>query len=214
MRGKGKRARWKIWLAISLVVVAGVLSVLALQKSSGAFSKPPTQIYAVGDSITEGDSANFLEGEYGARSWVNYVDPQIVVTGGWARGGATTDDMAENVVPAPEANTLVLLAGSNDLATDVPFETTRANLERIVATVGVDEVVLSAIPPRDMDPQGVVQFNQQLKGVAQANDWRFVDPLDGVREGDRYARGMTEDGIHPTPAGAERLGQNLSKALL
>lgn len=208
-----KRAVWKVAVVALLAVIAIALSVLALVRNSGGDSPAP-QIYAVGDSITEADSPNFVGGQYGAGSWVSHLDPRIRVVGGWARGGATTDDMVRNVTAAPNANTLVMLAGSNDLANRVPFDTTRANLERIAETVGTDRVVLSAIPPRDADPAGAVRFNEQLKALAQERGWEFIDPTAGIRDNNRYAPGMSNDGIHPTPRAAEILGRDLGAEIL
>lgn len=217
---KRGRAPWTLIAVGVLAVLAITLSALAIVRASGGFDGPPPlqeaqrSLYAVGDSITEADSPDFEAGQFGAGSWVAHLDERIAVVGGWARGGATTYDMAQNVSPAPTAGTLVILAGSNDLATSIPFETTRANLDRIVATVGANRVILSAIPPRDEDPLGVVRFNQQLQALAQERGWRFVDPMRGIRAGDSYAAGMTSDGIHPTQQAAELLGRNLSAQIL
>lgn len=207
----------KTAVLVTLIVLALTLSMVACQRTPAerpAADRPAPAIYAVGDSITEANSPDFVGGQYGSGSWVSHLAPGITVVGGWARGGATTADMAANVVEAPEATVLVLLAGSNDIAATVPFEETTANLETIADKVGADTVLVSAVPPRDIDPASVTRFNEQLEGLAADKGWEFTDPMTGIREGDRYAPEMTSDGIHPTEAAATLLGENLSEALL
>lgn len=207
----------KTAVLVTLIVLAVTLSMVACQRTPGdrpAPERPAPAIYAVGDSITESNSPDFVAGQYGSGSWVSHLASEISVVGGWARGGATTADMAANVVEAPEATVLVLLAGSNDIAANVPFEETAANLETIAEKVGADTVLVSSVPPRDMDPASVTRFNEQLADLAASEGWEFTDPMTGIRDGDRYASGMTSDGIHPTEAAATLLGQNLSEALL
>ncbi|MGX9900063.1 SGNH/GDSL hydrolase family protein [Arthrobacter sp. SA17] len=57
------------------------------------------------------------------------------------------------------------------------------------------------------------RFNQQLKQFALSRGWVFVDPMAGVRDGDRFASGMTTDGVHPTEAAAQVIGEALGKAI-
>lgn len=195
----------------ALILLAVSLTVFALQRGKG---RTEPVIYAVGDSITEANSPNFVAGQYGSGSWVSHLAPEVKVVGGWARGGATTADMAAHVTQAPEAQVLVVLAGSNDIAANMPFEQTKANLESIVGKVGAQTVLVSAVPPRDHDPASVTRFNEQLSQLADSEGWKFTDPMTGIRDGDHYVPGMTKDGIHPTEPAANILGANLSGAIL
>lgn len=209
---------WTI-VPVRRTAVLVALIVLAVTLLMGACQRTPTErpapaVYAVGDSITEANSPDFVAGKYGSGSWVSHLAPEIRVVGGWARGGASTADMAAHVVAAPEATVLVVLAGSNDIAANVPFEQTKANLESIVAKVGAKTVLVSAVPPRDMDPASVTRFNDQLKELAASEGWKFTDPMTGIRDGDRYGPQMTSDGIHPTESAATLLGANLSESIL
>lgn len=203
----------KTAVSVTLVVLAIIWSMAGCQRTT-AEQPPAPSIYAVGDSITEANSPDFPAGRYGSGSWVSHLAPEITVVGGWARGGASTADMVANVQEAPEGSVLVLLAGSNDIAASLPFEETAANLEAIVDKVAVEDVLVSAVPPRDMDPASVTRFNEELEDLAESQGWEFTDPTSGIRNGDRYAPGMTSDGIHPTEAAAAVLGENLSEALL
>ncbi|MDO5683206.1 MAG: SGNH/GDSL hydrolase family protein [Propionibacteriaceae bacterium] len=169
-------------------------------------------IYVVGDSLTEGNSPDFANKQFGEWSWVSHLDPRVTVVGGWAKGGATTQDMAQAVV-ASDAEMLVMLAGTNDTAS-VDFEQTSSNLQTIVDKVGASLVVVSTLPPRDDQPQRNVDFNAKLAELTKAKGWMLVDPMGGVRNGDRFRPEMTSDGIHLTPAGAAELGRGFSEAIL
>ncbi|HEX6955159.1 MAG TPA: SGNH/GDSL hydrolase family protein [Agromyces sp.] len=168
----------------------------------------------VGDSISYADSADFAAGDTGPESWVTYArEAGFAFAGGWAEWGATTALMAESATPV-DAETLVLLAGTNDFALGVPFSETSANLDRIVQGVGIEEVVVASVPPMAAYPEGAAELNQSLEELAGARGWRFVDASAGLRGGDgKYREGMTSDGIHPSEQGARVLGEAIAEAL-
>ena len=178
---------------------------------SSATSKSVT-FAAVGDSITEANSSDFLAGKIGSRSWVSHVGPEATFAGGWALSGARSSAMAENARDV-EADVLVILAGTNDVFNDVPFEQSAGNLVRVAEKVGTEKVLISAIPPIDFEPELATRFNQELKQFAMSRGWVFVDPMTGIREDDRFAGGMTTDGVHPTEAAAQAIGTALGNAI-
>lgn len=178
---------------------------------SSATSKPVT-FAAVGDSITEANSTDFSAGKIGSRSWVSHVGPGTAFAGGWALSGARSSAMAE-YARGVEADVLVILAGTNDVFNDVPFEQSAGNLVRVAETVGAAKVIVSAIPPIDFEPESATRFNQHLKQFAVSRGWVFADPMTGICEGDRFASGMTTDGVHPTEAAAQVIGAALGKAI-
>lgn len=175
----------------------------------------PLQIAVVGDSITVGSqSPTFAPGQVSEDSWVSYaVGDPIQLAGGWARWGATTGEMAAAVAPV-DADVLVILAGTNDLAAGTPTEQVAANLEQIVAQVGVERVLLCAVPPLDARPELVPPFNEFLRGLADDHGWSWVDPSAGIRTEGHFAPGMSVDGVHPTQAGATQIGTQVREALL
>ena len=168
---------------------------------------------AVGDSITVGDSPDFNSGKFGPLSWPSLAPPGTKFAGGWAVSGATTAAMASAVKPAP-ADVLVVIAGTNDLINGVPFVESAANLQTIVTTVGAKRVVVSSVPPLDVDPAASTDYNAQLQALAAREGWAFVDAMAGVRDGEVYAEGMTADGIHPTAAGVKMISTALAAELL
>lgn len=169
---------------------------------------------AVGDSITEANSPDIVERRVGDASWVSYAESKSTrYAGGWADGGAQTSSMRENFEPIDGSDVLVVLAGANDVANDVPFDETAANIEAIVDESAAPRVIVSSIPPQDEDPGRVVAFNEELEAFAQDNGWEWVDAAAGLRDGDEYADGLSNDGIHPTADGARILGDAIQEAI-
>lgn len=178
-----------------------------------AAPSPPVSFAAVGDSITKANSVDLTGFRVGDRSWVRYAAGSgLRFAGGWANGGAETATMVRNVLPV-HADVLVIVAGTNDTAHGVPFSTTARNLLTIARKVGIERVVVSAIPPRNATPTVSVEFNRNLELFVTAQGWTFVDAMAGVREGDQYADGMTRDGTHPTRRGAAVIGAAIAKAI-
>lgn len=215
-RGFERPPWWGIVALVVGTVAFAVLLPLALnQPEPPSFAAPaaaatteaePIRVAVVGDSISEANSDDFDAGDVGDGSWVRYAAGDgLAFAGGHAVGGETTGQLLDGVTAVP-SDVLVMLAGTNDSGQRIPFDTTAANLQQIAATVGAPRVVLSAIPPRDEAPEVAVEFNARLQEFAASQGWEFIDPMSGVRDGDRYATGMTEDGIHPTSAAAQIIG--------
>jgi lysophospholipase L1-like esterase len=174
----------------------------------------PLALAVVGDSISEADSADFAAGILGRASWVSHaVGDGIRFAGGWAVSGALTSQMARGARPV-DADVLVVLAGTNDVYRGLPFAACAANLRSIVEAVGARRVVVSSIPPIDVEPTLVTTYNQQLQELAAASGWEFVDAMAGIRRGDRFADGMSLDGVHPTVAAAEAIGAAVREYVL
>lgn len=162
---------------------------------------------AVGDSITAGkEPGTDSLATPGATSWLNGdTATHLQRVGGWAEPGTVTADMRANVRPT-DADLLVLLGGTNDLARGVPWDVTAANLRAISATVGARGTLLVAIPPSDADPGGRNAFNVRLAALAAELGWRYLDPWTSVDDGGAWVPGMTVEGIHPTPETATEIG--------
>jgi lysophospholipase L1-like esterase len=209
-------------MAVTLVILA-MQHIEASKPAAGAEPGPiPTFTSAadaavtfavVGDSVTAANSPDINAGRAGTGSWAYYADRNGArLVGGWALGGATTDAMNQNVKKY-NADVLVIVAGTNDTGTGVPFDTTAANLESIVKKSGVDNVIISSIPPRDADPTLPAEYNPQLQALADKNGWAYTDAAAALRDDDQYKDGYTADGIHPTPQGAQALGRALHVAI-
>ena len=217
------RGGWKIAIVSVLALIAFGVAAMALMRpvpvESRTFtptplpttSKPLT-FAAVGDSITEANSLDFARGNVGTGSWVSHVDSAgIRFVGGWADGGAPTPTILQNVKPVT-ADVLLVLAGTNDLGRR-PVAESEANIREIVTKAGTPRAVILAVPPFDKDPQLATDYNTAMKAYAASMGWEWVDPMGAVRNGDRWAAGMTTDGTHPTPEAARLIGESVSQAL-
>jgi lysophospholipase L1-like esterase len=162
----------------------------------------------VGDSISEADSYDFSAGVLGPGSWVSHATGDGVrFAGGWAVSGALTSQMARGARPVA-ADVLVVLAGTNDVASGLSFESCAVNLRSIVGTVGAPRVVVSSIPPIDFAPSFATTFNERLRELAGEAGWEFVDAMAGIRDGDgRFGPRMSFDGVHPTVEAARVIGR-------
>src|SRR4051794_36635513 len=124
--------------------------------SSSAAVTPagPLTVVAVGDSVTDADSADFPAGVFGPGSWVSTADRDGVdVIGGWAIKGATTAAMAAGAQPS-DADALVVMAGTNDVLQGIPWEQSAANIEAIVEAGGGDPGGLCPILAPPSNPAG------------------------------------------------------------
>ena len=183
-------------------------------EATSAVDPDQLTIAVVGDSITQASAPTFAPGQVSEDSWVRYaVGDPIELTGGWARWGATTAEMAAAASPV-DADILVIMAGTNDLAVGTEPEQVAADLQRIVDQVGADQVLLCAVPPIDARPEAVPPFNEFLSQTAAANGWAWTDPAAGIRSEGTFEPGMSVDGVHPTQAGATQIGIGVRQALL
>lgn len=168
----------------------------------------------VGDSLTAA-GADLDAGEFSELTWLrDVVAAGIRWAGGWARPGATTSDMLTHVQPVPEADVVVILAGTNDLALGIPFREIADNLRQIATTVDAPRVIVASIPPLARLPGAPPAFNAQLAELAHQECWEFVDASAGLRVGEEWADGMTFDGVHPTADGQRVLGAALVDAIV
>jgi hypothetical protein len=174
----------------------------------------PTTFAVVGDSITAGDAPIDGTQVIGPGSWVPAAEaPGLVFAGGWAVPGTTTEDMRAGVGPV-DADVLVVMGGSNDLLVPLDWATSERNLREIVATAGVAEVVLSAIPPRDEYAQAAVEYNARLRELAAREGWEYVDPWVPFAQEGTFRSGASLDGVHPTQRVADEVGVAIQAAVL
>lgn len=207
--------------AVGLALTAG-LALAACAPMPPRAEPPPLaepesgaiRMAAVGDSITDGDSLDLAGGVPGPLSWVSYaIAPGIEFVGGWAEWGATTERMAASVRQPLDADVLVIVAGTNDVGW-VPHDRLGRHLAQVADTASVDSVVLSSVPPNDYALGRTAALNEYLERLALREGWIWVDSAAGLRNGDRYAEGMSYDGVHPSEEGARVIGEAIGAAIL
>lgn len=213
----------------ALTAIALVLVVMAFTRTtphgSGANDRPSPGVSAtdappqlrtvfVGDSITAADTPGFDSGS-GAGSWVRYA--RADEKSPWAElanvgvGGETTTSMrdrfaADALSRNPEA--VVIMAGTNDVSQGVPVETTLDNIEAMVtaAREAGSEVWLISAPPSNENGEGVRALTDAERNLAAQLGVPFIDVFSDLAQPDgSWPEGYTEDGTHPTLAGAQAL---------
>jgi acyl-CoA thioesterase-1 len=171
-------------------------------------------VVVVGDSITAGTGPTDRADTPGPQSWLNGAwGAPLEFRGGWAVPGATTEQMQAGAAGLA-ADVLVLLGGTNDLATGVGWPASQEHLLGVVAAVAVGHVVLSAIPPSNSFPAPALDYNAQLAALALQQGWEFVDPWTAVNQAGSFAPGTSPDGVHPTPEVAAQAGGVIRASLL
>ncbi len=177
---------------------------------------PRPVIVAFGDSLTAGF------GVEPGFSYPDYLQKEVdqhglkwrVVNAGVS--GDTTTDGANRIgeALAPKPKIVIVEFGGNDGLRGLPLETTRANLDQIVAELqkaGVQLVIAGMTLPPNYGPEYIRPFEQIY--VALANKYkvpriRFL--LEGV--GGNPAL-MQRDGLHATAAGNAIVAKNVFKTL-
>ncbi|CAN5268117.1 hypothetical protein BH09ACT1_BH09ACT1_12120 [soil metagenome] len=204
-------------VALCAILVAITASTSQSSEASAA-TKPAADravsIATLGDSITISFDTDTRAEPAASQSWVPYaVGNRITWSAGYAHSGYTTGAIAGET-RRYKADVLVILAGTNDVIAGIPFAPSANNLKAMVARAKVKKVIVSAIPPLDIHPAAAAAYNVSLRKLAARQHWTYVDATSALRSGNVYATGLTEDGVHPTPAGAKLIGTALRRAIL
>ncbi|MGJ9372073.1 SGNH/GDSL hydrolase family protein [Nesterenkonia sp. CF4.4] len=195
-------------LAVAALLLVTVVIILA--RPEGAAERD--RMAVVGDSNTEMDSPDFAAGQIGDDSWVSTLLAEgFRFAGGWAVAGSTSVQQAEGLDEVENAEVLLVMTGTNDLAQRLDFEETASGLETIVAKAPAERVVLLAIPPREPETTtSSTEFNDMLQDLAEEQGWEFFDGLEFLRSPDGgFVPGTTNDGVHLTPDAQERFGETV-----
>jgi acyl-CoA thioesterase-1 len=171
----------------------------APQPASAPDSRPV--IVTFGDSLTQGVSGKsypaFLQDLLDQGGFSYRVDNQGV------SGDTSTDGLAriENVVAAKPA-LVVVEFGGNDGLRGVPVETTRANLDQMLArlkSAGISVVLAGITLPPTYGPDYVKPFTALYPDLAHKYKLRYL-PFLLIDVYDKPGM-MRPDGIHPTEEG-------------
>lgn len=183
--------------------------------SYSADTRPTVEVY--GDSIANGDSANFQGADAGPTSWTYYIGEHgLRFVGGFAQGGRTSAGVSSED-RGVRATLVVYGLGTNDFRTEVPFEEFATNARDFASRQDPQEqfVVVALGPMNDRSKDKIEEWNSQLTALAEAEGWTLVDPWQGIRDKDNtYVEGYNQDALHPNSAGAELYAENMSKQLL
>jgi acyl-CoA thioesterase-1 len=166
-------------------------------------------VVAFGDSLTQGVSGKsypaFLQDLLDKNGYAYRVDNQGV------SGDTTTDGAAriENVV-AEKPSLVVLEFGGNDGLRGIPIESTKENLDRMMARLreaGVPFVLAGITLPPNYGPEYVKPFTAIFPELAKKYRVPFL-PFLLIREYDKPNL-MQPDGIHPNEEGNKLVAQDV-----
>jgi acyl-CoA thioesterase I len=174
-------------------------------------------IVCFGDSLTEGHGA-----EYG-KSYPDYLQSELDARGYHYRvvnegiSGNTTKDGLERVdqILALKPAIVVVEFGGNDGLRGLRIEDTRANLDKIVATLkssGIKVALAGITLPPDYGPDYIQQFNQTYALIAKKYN---VPLLPFLLKGVFGVDGMMQrDNTHATAAGNKIVASNVVPLIL
>jgi len=184
----------------STVVVAAILG-SAVAANATKVPKPHlvfTTLAVAGDSTTELPD-----------SWTHDLPTRERSISGYAHGGFTSGRILEHLTKT-DSNVLVVMVGVNDVTAGYSNKHIIHNVWKIIAKVGAQHVIISAIVPNDLTNYGPKHINRRaagaslnvaLRATAVAHGWEFIDPDGAFRlPNNGYAPGTTVDGVHPTRA--------------
>ena len=169
----------------------------------------------MGDSNTTGFRGTLEAGVEARAAWVALLPPErFEWVGGWAQDGATTTVMAENAPLIENADVVVIMGGTNDLAYGLSFESSAAALDQIAGRAGPALVVVAGIAPFDIRPAAAVTFNDHLGQLASDRGWLFIDPWRTLRADDgTWVAPHRTDGVHTSPAGYSEAAAEIARQL-
>jgi lysophospholipase L1-like esterase len=167
----------------------------------------PHGVAAIGDSITSGNSVPSL-GMLGSRSWLAYAvcEGRLPYTYNAGLPNQTTEQIAARLPELldREPRVVVVLAGTNDINKPRPYSVAIdviGSMLTQITTAGAAPV-LGTLPPFDFAPEETVKFNSRLRDLAVTQGVSLIDFHAALAAGDRFAAGMSDDGVHPSIAGA------------
>jgi hypothetical protein len=206
-------------IGLAVAVIALVLPIVTVDptvpQAAEIAPEHDLRVAVVGDSLSAGRS-RFLGNGLDDESWMTYAEGDgIEFAGGWARAGATPDEMAEAVEPVADVDVLVILAGTNAVRTGKTFAQERTAYESIAATIHAREVIVADIPPYRWKPRAAQQYSAALRTFVERQGWRWADPWTFARSGSGWADGVSTDGTHPANAAEyRRLGEAFRTIIL
>ncbi len=196
------------------ILTAVAAALLVLSGCSAPAGERVITFAVAGDSLTAWDDQTFPEpdGDLDPITWTHWVIADgLELVGGYARGFASAQDIADNMV-AVDADVLVVMVGTNDTGV-TGTDDVLASIDEIVETAGARAVLISAIPPDDGFAAEALLFNLELVEFAADRGWAFVDPWAAMRVDGVWDEGLSEDGIHPTADAAKAAGAVLTQAI-
>jgi acyl-CoA thioesterase-1 len=174
-------------------------------------------IVALGDSITAG------HGVGPGHSYPDYVQRALEAKGYRYRvinegvSGDTTSNGLERLSQVIERKpeVVILELGGNDGLRGIPIESTRANLEEMIAALhnaGAVVVLAGMTLPPNYGVDYIRRFERMYEELASRHRLKLI-AFRLEKLGGTYNELMQRDGLHPTREGHRRLGEYVAREL-
>jgi lysophospholipase L1-like esterase len=200
----------------SVAVVSGAAAPSVPVAAATVAAAAPVRFAVVGDSLSSGTHGPVVSkpSELTDMEWETSANGDgLEYVGGWARPGATPDQMAAAVQPIANVDVLVILAGTNAVRTHRTLASEKTNYESIVRTMGAEHVLVVGLPPYTKQPEAALTYDHELRRFVEERGWDWADPWGFARSGTTWRAGVSTDGTHPLRAGYAQLGRNLHAAI-
>ncbi|GAB3623066.1 hypothetical protein GCM10027418_11480 [Mariniluteicoccus endophyticus] len=216
----------------AIALVTTLLGGAAAVPTIASAVTPATTIAAVGDSITLAD----LPKDSKNRAYLSKVNTEkcwgwlcnvsrtadFQVNDGLARGGGMSTHFLREAKRYDRSDYLLLMGGTNDVASQAVDPRTHSNDRVIERYQGVikasgkpaNRVIISAIAPFNDQATRRNAYNRELEAFAKRNGYHYVDPWKGLDANGRFAsKSLHWDGIHPSVEGHRMAGTNMVNEL-
>ena len=186
---------------------------LAVSLLSAPASADDITVIALGDSLTQGfglpEEAGFVPQ---LEAWLDARGHDVTVENHGVSGDTTAGGLARiGWALSGEADALIVALGGNDLLRGLPPDTSRANLDGILAEAQAQDLpvlLVGLVAPGNYGPDYKAAFDAMYPELAAQYGAQhvtsFLAPLSEAAEADPsgvVARYMQPDGIHPNADG-------------
>lgn len=213
--------------ACSAILVAGGIACSVSQQPPGNAANRPlkqpkaankkSKIIAFGDSLTAGfgltekESYPFLLQQKLNADGYDYEVINAGVSGDTTLGGL---ERADWVLEQDNAKILILELGANDLLRGIPVASMKRNLDQIIRKAkakNIKVLLCGMLAPPTMGAEYQREYTMAFPDLAAEHKIPFLPFL---LEGVALKKELNQaDGIHPNPAGAKIMTENIYKAL-
>ncbi|MHA6346139.1 arylesterase [Roseivivax sp. CAU 1761] len=186
---------------------------------AGGAAAEPQEVVALGDSLTQGYGLAQGDGLVPQlEAWLAGRGHEVTLVNAGVSGDTSAGGLARvEWSLSEETDALIVALGGNDLLRGIAPETTRANIDEILAKAGAREIPVLLVgigAPGNYGREYQTAFDSMWGELAEARDTLlYPDIFAELRaEGDAASasrRFMQPDGIHPNAEGVARIVADL-----
>ncbi|OWJ70657.1 arylesterase [Haematobacter missouriensis] len=199
-----------------------IVAALTMPLPAGAADR--LQIVALGDSLTQGYGLPQDEGFVPQlQAWLDAKGAEVTVVNAGVSGDTTAGGLQRlDWSLTPDTDALIVALGGNDLLRGLPYDASRANLERILGAAGergLPVLLIGQTAPGNYGADYKAKFDAMWPALAQEHHTLlvtdFLGPLTVMDSDARVAAGvMQPDNLHPSAKGVTLVVEHIGPAVL